>query len=756
MKLNKLVKGEKGQALMIVALLMLVSALVIAPVLAHVSTGLKTGKEVYEEKMQLFYAADSGIEDGLWQVDNERLEELEFYPTDPTYNPYAYYAYDGDGNTYEWHYDLPAYVEDQLAYVNGKDTTVTIQNIWIPKDIDAPSPSAAKDIIEGTGGNPPKLMITGGVSAASTYQIGITYYYDSDEDPGGANLTVSTIGIWLPPGFGYVDDSCSLGIEPATPVGYCSGLAVIWSFAGGTTLASFPGSTGYPLERSFTFEFSGPASVNPGAALAWINTSDGYTWNADVKVYRVASTATEDSYDPDKTTTVEAYTAVGEIRELGSSVSGDYVAIGNSLITGNPDYRGQLLKESSATIQDSNEESPGYIPPGATVEAAYLYWSGFIDHFYWTRTTFGHGHHQYTMWSWSADPNNWYVTQDNGTGLVYDPDNLQQMVEGWTDDESKGARVNTVNFGTAGNMQDIATHDWQVWPKTNDSPACWYYTCLYDATDLVKQPVEDAIKAGGSGSCTFTLGHANTVVNQLRPDFPYEPDDNVDGNYYSFTLCDSDGDSTSDYTGYPLGTPAHMLPWEYYYHGRYNASYAGWSLVIIYSSPETEGHQLYLYDISSPNFTFRESYPEGASESNPDFDGDGNPGGLISGFLVPQPIDDEANAAKITCFVGEGDEDKTGDSFKVTGPSGSGENLPDGTGADLDNVWNSTSVGVTASGIDIDTFYVTWGSTILEPNNTWAQVDIPTVGDGFTLSYIILSFRSSITSGGTLSYLVRG
>lgn len=745
MKLNKMVKGEKGQALMIVALLMLVSALVIAPMLAHVSTGLKTGKEVYEEKMQLFYAADSGIEDGLWQVDNEQLETLF---TD--YDKYSYYDY---SPSYEWGYDLP---ED----VNEKGVTVAIQNVWIPKDIDAPGPSDAEEIIEGTGGNPPKLMITGGVSAASTYQIVITYYYDSGEDPGGANLTVSTVGIWLPPGFGYVDDSCSLGIEPATPEGYCSGLAVVWSFAGGTTLAGFPGgSSGNPLERSFTFQFSGPASVNPGAALSWVNTSEGYTWDADVKVYRVASTATEDSYDPDKTTTVEAYTARGEIRELGSSVSGDYVAIGNSLITGDPDYRDQLLKESSATIQDSAEESPGYIPPGATVEAAYLYWSGFIDHYYWTRTTIGmgHGHHYFTTWSWSANPNNWSVPQDNGTGLVYDPDNLQQMVEGWTDDESKGAKVNAVNFGTAGNMQDITTHNWQVWLKDNDSPKCWYYTCLYDATDLVKQPVEDAIKAGGSGSCTFTLGHAGTVVDQLRPDFPYEPDDNIDGNYYSFTLCDSDGDPTDDYTGYPLGTPAHKLPTgEFYYHGRYNASYAGWSLVIIYSSPETEGHQLYLYDISNPNFTFKESFPGGASESNPDFDGDGNPGGKVSGFLVPQPIAGETNAAKITCFVGEGDEDKTGDSFKVTGPSGSGANLPDGTGAALDNVWNSISVGVTASGIDIDTFYVTWSSGILEPDNTWAQVDIPTVGDGFTLSYIILSFRSSITSGGTLSYLVRG
>ena len=137
--------------------------------------------------------------------------------------------------------------------------------------------------------------------------------------------------------------------------------------------------------------------------------------------------------------------------------------------------------------------------------------------------------------------------------------NLTTLVE-------TNAKVNTVNFGGGGVMQDITTHQWQVWPKTNDSPACWYYTCLYDATDLVKQPVEDAIKTSGSGTYTFTLGHASTVVgpptSKLRPGFPRIPNapssDHTSG--YSFTLYNSSGSPTSNYTGYPLGTPATILP----------------------------------------------------------------------------------------------------------------------------------------------------------------------------------------------------
>ena len=165
------------------------------------------------------------------------------------------------------------------------------------------------------------------------------------------------------------------------------------------------------------------------------------------------------------------------MRELGSAIAGDYVAIGNSLmsltliIVHDPkEYRSRLLKQSSATIQSSNSSGAGYIPAGATMEGAYLYWSGCIDHYYWYyKTTNPQG------WNWSDDDN-------NTTGLVYDASNLTQMVEGWTDGSGKGAKVNTVSFDGS----NITTHQWQVWPKTNDSPACWYYTCFYDATDIVK------------------------------------------------------------------------------------------------------------------------------------------------------------------------------------------------------------------------------------------------------------------------------
>ena len=169
-------------------------------------------------------------------------------------------------------------------------------------------------------------------------------------------------------------------------------------------------------------------------------------------------------------------------------------------------------------------------------------------------------------------------------------------------------------------------------------------------------------------------------------------------------------------------------------------SYAGWSLIIVYSSPETAGHQLYLYD------TFAYAH----TDENLDFDNDGEPGGSITGFVVPEPIVGEENAAALTCFVGEGDDVWTGDSLVFNGTQ-----LSDGAGS-LTNVWDSQSIGMSEDGVDIDTFYVTWASGLLEPGDSIAQLDLPTQTDSWNLIYIILSLRSETVTGGTVHYVIRG
>jgi hypothetical protein len=230
----------------------------------------------------------------------------------------------------------------------------------------------------------------------------------------------------------------------------------------------------------------------------------------------------------------------------------------------------------------------------------------------------------------------------------------------------------------------------------------------------------------------------------------------------------------------------------------YQLAHAGWSLIIVYSGPQTLGHQLYLFD----TFSFCDDY------ADIDFDRDGNPGGDISGFLVPEPIDDnkdgipdESFAAKMTVMVGEGDDfiasdgSYPGDFLAFNAPETyrTAPNIPardtpnqyklwDGTLSVLhsgsntstypNNSWNGMSAikrktgGVwqwtslmNADGVDIDNFYVPWGSPassgLLKPGDTSAHIDLCTAQDNWNLVYVIISFRSKAKTGGALTYLIR-
>jgi hypothetical protein len=190
-------------------------------------------------------------------------------------------------------------------------------------------------------------------------------------------------------------------------------------------------------------------------------------------------------------------------------------------------------------------------------------------------------------------------------------------------------------------------------------------------------------------------------------------------------------------------------------------AHAGWSLIIIYSSPDTKGHQLYLFD----RFTFADDY------TDLDFDKDGNPGGDISGFIVPQRIQNpdgswEEDAAKITCFVGEGDDFIKGEFITLNAPQQYWDDTPDykniplsyklsdGVDTTKTNPWNGKSTVFTADGVDVDTFVIKWSSGLLAQGDTAAHIDIYTDQDNWNLVYIILSFRSATNSGGALGYLI--
>ena len=67
--LKQMMSSEKGQALPIVLALMVFGALVITPSLGYISTSLNSSR-VIRDDVKGIYAADAGVEDILWSLDN--------------------------------------------------------------------------------------------------------------------------------------------------------------------------------------------------------------------------------------------------------------------------------------------------------------------------------------------------------------------------------------------------------------------------------------------------------------------------------------------------------------------------------------------------------------------------------------------------------------------------------------------------------------------------------------------------------------
>jgi len=74
---KRLIRDEKGQTLILTLILIVVGGLIMTPLLAYMSTGLIAG-EVYERRAAELYAADAGVEDAIWKIQNPDESELPY------------------------------------------------------------------------------------------------------------------------------------------------------------------------------------------------------------------------------------------------------------------------------------------------------------------------------------------------------------------------------------------------------------------------------------------------------------------------------------------------------------------------------------------------------------------------------------------------------------------------------------------------------------------------------------------------------
>jgi hypothetical protein len=768
--------GEKGQALLIVLVLMLVGLAIITSTLIFMGTTLKTNK-VYIDNTTSLYAAEAGIQDGIWNILNNTSASLAGLLTTvlnnpletPSANPNPTIPYtDYNFNPYGWYYNLynPAAGNTTPITINSfNPVDVTITNTWVPLIdnlvpawiptsqadisthgfINPPSVDQAENILSNFGGTAnTNLVVTGDASTVPLYKLYVTY-------TGTSSLPVLSIGCWLPQGFTYNNGSSTLKdkttgnwLYSTEQVLKCAGNeAVVWTFPSGTTFndlfTKMAGQSGNSLAINFGYTTS--LSKLP-EALGWIVDTPNadfpynYTWNADVTVHDMIASAGN--------TAIEAFVPRSQTRMLGNAISGDYVATGGSNLT-DADHDGQGLREHYIASSSSTVNT---VPPTATVEAAYLYWAG------WLRDSTATGQ--------LYDPSVTLVVNSSSPQTIdFSTPNSEDVH--W-DEKVKSGRGGTISI-TAGNINvtglgtnftsTAASQGVSVGGQiTPDSGAHWYtvasvtdnthlkltvapgvgetwsgvqynvfdgyyYACKKDVTDIVRN-----LSTGANLAATpkvYGCGNGTYAVSDLYSDIYCVQDQTHPGG--ATEICTS--------------------------------AYAGWSLVIIYSDVSTLGHQLYLFD-------------EFESISNTS----GNNPIPISGFIIPQPVsaDTGQDAIKLTVFVGEGDTVKYNDHVGLIPQSGA-ENVmwdgvlddPNDTQANPNDAFNGESINgastsggyLNASGIDIDTFHIPWSPVIVKPNDTVATINLYTNGDGIVSIYVLASFRSAITSGGSISYLIK-
>ena len=186
-RLIEAVKGEKGQALLVVLILLVLGGLLIAPLISYAATSLNSGR-VVEEKIDGLYAADAGIENALWRLKN----------APPTSYPYSY----------------------QLSNINGLSVTVSIEQVTTLWGVVVGSPGVHSSWMEVDG------SLAFGEFGFYVYIITVTNKHESV-------IHVDTIIVKLPPNFEYIPGTTAGSFttdDPEIKGNPASGVTLVWDF----------------------------------------------------------------------------------------------------------------------------------------------------------------------------------------------------------------------------------------------------------------------------------------------------------------------------------------------------------------------------------------------------------------------------------------------------------------------------------------------------------------------------------------------
>lgn len=740
-------ENEKGQALMLVLAYLVLGGLTLVPLLSHMTTGLNAG-EIREEQVALNYAADAGMEYALWVL---RTDYITFDPTD---------------------YDTE-FILNPPQNINDKEVTITMKQIWPLEGLESSA--------NGTENPDAFLVTGGVVNQDDgEYQVQITYDGSEGDlpvdrvavwlPPGFDYMADTSTGL-------TTDNPAEADWKGGKTLTWDFSPAVNFL---DLPLPELPGggfipAQEYPTSRSLFFNVTPNKTARSSLSWARTTNSDPYlTWETGYTINRITSTATDVATG--RSISFEGFTYVDRVLGLegfsGISLPGDYRAIGHTMME---DTNGDRKRDTFFAERTSSITS---IPEGSEVRQAFLYWSGWRDYpkgnmeadkyvglkingqsVYFDESgvaqlglpasvpdseiLYADNSGEYEELEVSGAANNYMAIEEpvpddsgsyvykSGGGSALDTYNIMSSGEanGSIDSVAVYARAraagvddmrlqiaiqpdSTIYFGSEFNLTGGSgwadySENWTTNPDTG-SPWAW--------SDIEDLQVGVHLFDDGDGSPEVTQVYAEinytpefqgveaskwAILENGFPDYAYSSFRDVTE---LVKLVSFDGNA--DYT--VIGVAGDTGKQQ---------SYAGWSMIIIFSNPDEEVHQFFLYD----NFLYS------GVESSHTFD--------ITGFKVPQDA-----SVTLTFFVGEGDEHYVSDYIQLNGYYLSGGVNPE------NNVWNgkSSSIGgELIDGIDLDTFNAS--SPIINQGDTSAELTLSTHSDRWNLIYVMLSFRSEFS-----------
>jgi len=222
---ESLTKNENGKVLIMVLVLLVIGGLILIPLLGLMSTGLVTG-QVYEKKTKELYAADAGVEDAMWKLQNSEAAGLPDIPCgdQPWEEPFDYDMSDVNGKNVQVSLEYlgeGVFKITSTATSADADTSTTVlsyvEATFVEETVEDETIEGSLDYEYHTEGN---LHVTGNIEGDAKVYVGGNLTIDGNIE--GDAVEVYVKGDLVMSGFGNIEDTAIVCVVGDLYIGHCS------------------------------------------------------------------------------------------------------------------------------------------------------------------------------------------------------------------------------------------------------------------------------------------------------------------------------------------------------------------------------------------------------------------------------------------------------------------------------------------------------------------------------------------------------